>query len=105
MERCRYGERDLWGFEDCRLSAPCARKEDRARFCWIGRSKDPSFGAEGIRFGMLRALVCGARSIIEQSASTLASGQRRGWAALRRGGRLDLDHDVSILIWLCEAGG
>jgi hypothetical protein len=84
--RCRYGECDLWGFEDRRLSMSWARKEDRTCFCRIGRSKGASLAAGRVRFGMPRALVYGAQSIIEQSVSTLASGQRRERAALRREG-------------------
>ena len=98
----RCGERDLWGFEDRELSVSSARKEDRASFCRIGRSKGASLAAGGIRFWMPTAIVRGAQSIIEQSPSALASGQWREQAAARHDGRGDLDHDVSNLIWLSE---
>src|ERR1700730_440123 len=101
----RCGERDLWGFEDRELSVSSARKEDRASFCRIGRSKGASLAAGGIRFWMPTAIVRGAQSIIEQSPSALASGQWREQAAVRHDGRGDLDHDVSNLIWRTSSRG
>jgi hypothetical protein len=94
--------RALWGFEDRELWVSSAQKEDRASFCRIGRWKGVSLAAGGIRFWMTTAIVRGAQSIIEQSPSALASGQWREQAAVRHDGRGDLDHDVSILIWLSE---
>ena len=53
-------------------------------------------------FGMVPVIARCSRSVIEQTSSTLANGQSREWAALRRGGGCDLDHDVSILISFAE---
>ena len=56
----------------------------------------------GIRFGLSSALIWGSDTALEQSLSALAKRQRRERAALSRGRRPDVDHEVSILIRLDE---
>ena len=57
--------------------------------------------AVGIANGFFVANMFAGRSEsrIGRASSALAKDQRGEWAALRHGGRRELDHDVSILIW------
>ena len=101
----RWGRgRDLWGFRDGRVRGASARSEDQLG---VGRLWGPNgayFSGFGIRLGVCLARIWGWRRPREQRPPTLATGQWRAGAELRCGERLDLDHDVSILIWLGATG-
>ena len=58
--------------------------------------------AAGVSFGPSLALIWESDTALEQSASALAKDQRRERAALWRGRRVEVDHEVSILIRLGE---
>src|ERR1700730_17933515 len=60
------------------------------------RSRGRSVADVKSRFGVAPVIARCLRSVIEQTPSTLVNNQAEEWAALRRGGGCDLDHDVSI---------
>ena len=95
---------ELWGFEDRGLSAAKGCSQDWAGVCRVSKGKRGCVVTGRVGFGLCLAPRRGSDSPVEQSPCTLAIGQQGEQTAVRRDGRRDVDHEVSILIRLGEAG-
>ena len=96
--RAPIRRRELWGFERRRRLLTRGRNDNQRRFGRIEHSQEMFSAGHGMIF--LVAVVVGrsGRRIFERGPAARSNDQRQKRVALRRCGRRDRDHDVSILI-------